>query len=484
MVAATLRRVNRRTFRILYIVVVLFAALSIRLVYIADTPYKAINDAGTYNRLASGVARTGDYSVGDGRHTGAGGSSGRTAYFPPGFPYFLAVVDLIDGHRAGGKAAIEPARTAQAVLGTVTVGLIGLVAWEAFGEAIALVAMALAAAYPVFIEMSGVLMAENLLLVFELAAVWAALRAHRARYPYVWIGATGILLGLATLTHQNAIVFVIPLGFAAVSACGRRVTPAAVTAHDGGSMVVTATGIHGRPEMRTQPRDRWWTGRGKAAGAVALLLVTTVLMILPWTIRNAVELHHFIPVSDETGITLVGTYNPTSAAYSPVPYKWRFFWKIPADAGLVREVGQYTEPALSAKLESQALDYIGNHPVAPLAVAYHNTLRMFELEGTRAWHASAIALDIPYANARAGVVAFWLLCLLALAGIATRAARAAPRWIWWLPVLYAVSIVFVNVETPRFREPIDPFLILLAACAVVTAFTRLMTALRRSRAPI
>ena len=52
------------------------------------------------------------------------------------------------------------------------------------------------------------------------------------------------------------------------------------------------------------------------------------------------------------------------------------------------------------------------------------------------------------------------------------------------PVLYAVSIVFVNVETPRFREPIDPFLILLAACAVVTAFTRLMTALRRSRAPI
>ncbi len=177
-------------------------------------------------------------------------------------------------------------------------------------------------------------------------------------------------------------MFVIPLGFAAVSACGRRVTPAAVTAHDGGSMVVTATGIHGRPEMRTQPRDRWWTGRGKAAGAVALLLVTTVLMILPWTIRNAVELHHFIPVSDETGITLVGTYNPTSAAYSPVPYKWRFFWKIPADAGLVREVGHYTEPALSAKLESQALDYIGDHPVAPLAVAYHNTLRMFELEGT------------------------------------------------------------------------------------------------------
>ncbi len=178
--AATLRRVNRRTFRILYIVVVLFAALSIRLVYIADTPYKAINDAGTYNRLASGVARTGDYH-GRRRPPHRRRRLERAdGVLPAGVPL------LPRGRRsdrrppAGGKAAIEPARAAQAVLGTVTVGLIGLVAWEAFGEAIALVAMALAAAYPVFIEMSGVLMAENLLLVFELAAVWAALRRARA----------------------------------------------------------------------------------------------------------------------------------------------------------------------------------------------------------------------------------------------------------------------------------------------------------------
>jgi len=27
----------------------------------------------------------------------------------------------------------------------------------------------------------------------------------------------------------------------------------------------------------------------------------------------------------------------------------------------------------------------------------------------------------------------------------------------------------INVETPRFREPVDPFLILLAACALATA---------------
>jgi hypothetical protein len=480
---ATLRRVNWRTFRILYVVVVLIAALCIRLAYIADTPYRAKNDAGTYNRLASGVARTGDYDVGNGRHTGAGGSSGRTAYFPPGFPYFLALVDIIDGHQAGGKTAIAPARVSQAVLGTVTVGLLGLVAWEACGEVVALVAMALAAVYPVFVVMSGVLMSENLLLVFELAAVWTALRAPRARYPYVWIGATGILLGLATLTHQNAIVFLIPLAFAAVAAVGGP-SRAPADERDSSATIVTATGIHGRREPRTRQRERWWTGRGAAAGAVALLVVTTVLMIVPWTIRNAVEVHHFIPVSDETGITLVGTYNPNSAANSRVPYKWLFFWKIPEDQHIVNTVGSYTEPGLSSKLESQALHYIGDNPFSPFVVAFHNTLRMFELEGTFAWHASAYALGISDGNSDVGVAGFWVVCVLALCGIATRAARAAPRWIWWLPVLYALTIVFVNVETPRFREPIDPFLIMLAACALAAAGQWVLTAVRTSRAPV
>ncbi len=58
-------------------------------------------------------------------------------------------------------------------------GLIGLVALEAFGAGVALVALALAAVYPVLVELSAVLVAENLMTAFILAAVWAALRAGR-----------------------------------------------------------------------------------------------------------------------------------------------------------------------------------------------------------------------------------------------------------------------------------------------------------------
>jgi len=40
-------------------------------------------------------------------------------------------------------------------------------------------------------------------------------------------------------------------------------------------------------------------------------------------------------------------------------------------------------------------------------------------------------------------------------------------------VLLALSVVLVNVETPRFREPVDPFLILLAAAGLATLIARL-----------
>ena len=69
-----------------------------------------------------------------------------------------------------------------------------------------------------------------------------------------------------------------------------------------------------------------------------------------------------------------------------------------------------------------------------------------------------------------------MLCLLALAGAFTKLARTAPKWIWWVPILLALSVVLVNVETPRFREPVDPFLILLAAAAAATLTARLRRA--------
>ena len=420
---------------------ILVGAFALRVAEVERTSFRPINDAGSYLTLASEVARTGDYSLSHNPGSGAGGTRGPSAYFAPGYPYFLALVDLVDGHATRRGGAIESARVSQAVLGTITVALIGLVALELFGEVGGLIALALAAVYPALIELAGVLVAENLLTALILGAVYAGLRVRRAkrtRSALAWVAAAGILSGLATLTHENGILIILPL-IAAVWT--------------------------GRP--RLEPRS---------LAVPALLIATTALTILPWTIRNAAVMHSFIPVSDETGITLVGTYNPQSAANSPVPYKWRIFYAIHGERTLIHDASTLTEPEIGSKLQSQALRYISDHPFSPFAVAYHNTRRLFELEGSFAWQAAASAISLPISVARIGVISFWLLCLLALTGAFTKLTRSAPLWVWAVPVLLALSVVLVNVETPRFRAPVDPFLILLASAALATLVAKLRRA--------
>ena len=413
------------------VALLLVLALGLRVGQVQRSAYRAVNDAGSYNSLASDVANTGDYDTPTGPAPGAGNTRGPSAYFPPGFPYFLAAVDLIDGHTGGGRPALHPARLSQAVLGTVAVALVGLVALEAFGPTVGVISLALAAVYPVLIELSGALVAENLLLVLELAALWAVLRARRSEHRYRWVAGAGVLTGLATLAHENGILLLIPLAIGLWTA---------------------------RP--RFSPR---------ALAAPALLIGVALLTIAPWTIRNAAELHRLIPVSDETGITLIGTYNPASAAFKPVPYKWRLFSSIPGERHRLGDRSRLSEPQLGDRLLSQAEHYIGDHPLVPLSVALHNTLRMLELEGSYAWHASAKAMSLQHSDAEIGVFSFWVLCLLALAGLFTKLVRRAPVWMWGIPLLLALSVVLVNMETPRFREPVDPFLIMLVGCALATA---------------
>ena len=388
---------------------------------------------------------------------GAGGTRGPSAYFPPAYPYFLSVIDLIDGHtdvtRVHGhtripSAAVHGARISQALLGTVTVALVGLLALEGLGALPALIALVLAAVYPVFIGLSGTIVAENLATPLVLVSIWAGLRALRSPHPYGWLGGAGVLAGLAVLAHVNMIVVVVPLALIAWRVTGGAVTP----------------------------------GVWRRLAAPGLVVSCLLLTLSPWLVRNAIVMNQFVFVADEAGISLVGTYNPASAADPRAPYKWRLYYGIPGQVGLARQASRLNETQLSSRLLNAAGHYVENHPFSPFAVGYYNSRRLLELEGSYAWRASAKAISLPIGVARAGVISFWLLCLVALAGLFTRAARAAWRWLWVTPVLLWLSVALINAETPRFREPIDPFLILLAACGLAAAWRAAQV--RLGRAPV
>jgi hypothetical protein len=276
-----------------------------------------------------------------------------------------------------------------------------------------------------------------------LAAIWAALRARRSDRPYPWLAGAGVLCGLSVLAHANMIVLVVPLILLAWQA---------------------------RPASAPEARWRSLLGPGLIVGC---MLVT----LTPWLVRNAIVMHRFVFVTDETGITLVGTYNHTSAVNHGLPYKWRLYYDIAGEGPLIRQAPQLTELQLSDRLQSQAQHYILGHLTAPFEVAYYNSRRLLELAGSHAWQASAKVISLSPGVARAGVISFYLLCLLALAGAFTRAAWRAWRWLWITPMLLWLSVVLINVETPRFREPIDAFLIVFAACGLAAAVRWLRTRL-------
>ena len=87
---------------------------------------------------------------------------------------------------------------------------------------------------------------------------------------------------------------------------------------------------------------------------------------------------------------------------------------------------------------------------------------MLDLAGLRRSRATAATITINHYWADRGLLCFWVFAALALAGAFTAMARRAPWYVWAFPVLSFLSVVFLVVETPRYRTPIDPFLVLLA----------------------
>jgi 4-amino-4-deoxy-L-arabinose transferase-like glycosyltransferase len=422
--------------------VLVLVAFGLRVGEVQRASYRPIGDATSYLQLGSHLATSGGYGVAG---PAAGGTRGPTAYFPPAYPYLIAGVDLLTGQRGSGSGSVEAQRITQAVVGTITVVLIGLIAYELLGMTTALIALTIAAVYPPLIELSTVLDAENLLTMLELAAVYSTLRALRDHGRLRWLFASGVFIGLATLTHTNGILLLLPLGAA----------------------------------MRHLPG----VGRARHMAGPAALATVALLTVLPWVIRDQTVMNRFVPVSDEAGITLAGTYNPSSAAASP-PYKWQYYANLPEFGALAGRAHHLTEPQLSSQLLGRVGTYIGNHPAAPLAAAYHNTLRLLELGGSFAWRASAAAIGLNAGTARIGVIGFWVVALLALAGAFSPLARRVPMWVWTVPVLMALSVVFVNGETPRFRAPIDPFVILLAACGLASVVEAVAARIaRRNESP-
>ncbi len=407
---------------------ILAVALALRLLFIAVTPdYTPRHDDRHYDRLACSIVVAGQYPVrpadADAESCGSmpSGENAPTAFRPPGYPVFLAAVHAVGEPLPGTRWT--RGRVANALLGTLAVGLLGLIALRIWSRRIALVAMAVLALDVPLILVSGSLMSDTLFVTVVLATVLVGLRARDAGRPVAWAAGTGAMVGIATLTRPTALVLLLPLALA----------------------------VAWRP----------W----RPAAAVALV-AATALMIAPWTVRNAVQLHAFIPVSDFVGSWVAGTYNDQSRNDPEHPGSSQTRVR-----GTFDDLKGVPEVPRQRELTRRGLQYAADHPGYVAQVLFWNTRRLLNLEGSGWWRYQGWTMSLPRWSADAAGYGFYVLALLALAGAFTRAARAAPVWLWLGPVLLFASVIFAG-SAIRYRAPVEPFLALLAAFALTALWRR------------
>ena len=418
---------------------VLLLALGVRLAAVGLTPdYRPDHDDRNYDWLAVAVAVTGGYpkvAHADGPRP--------TAFRPPAYPHALAGVYRLTGTaRAPGPERWRAGRVAQALLGTVAVALLGMIGRRLAGPRVALVAMALAAAYPPLLLVEGALVSEGLFVALVLAATLAALRHRDAPGGLGWALLAGALVGLATLTRSNAPVLLLPLGLAV------------------------------------------WTGRPRLAprslAAPAALVAAAALCVLPWTVRNQVVMGELIPLATQTGPALAGTFNETARLDREDPWAWRLMRTVPEYRDVYARRRELRETEIDAITRVRVRAYVRRHPESLLGVAWWNGRRLLELEGADRSRMTAGTIGAGHAYADAARWAFWVVLALAAAGALTPAARRVPGWVWLVPVLLVAGVLWVNSETPRFRIAVDPWLLLLAALALVAAGERVLRGPRRA----
>jgi hypothetical protein len=350
-----------------------------------------------------------------------------TAYFPVGYPAFLAALF------AGFGVSVVAVQAANIVLSAITIWIVYRLSERMLGaeiprgdrvsgDRVSRVAVLLLALFPSQILYTS-LASDSVLFQFLLCLGLLVLMAARIGWARLAVG--GMIFGLATLTRPYAVL-----------------VPGVVLACRGG-------------------RDRVFV----QARRLIVVYAAVVMVLAPWMIRNARSVGGAVPVSTNGGVNLlIGNGPGATGGFTEAPF------------ARLREAGlsEYQTDRLAWRLGAEA---VLSDPLRFFRLAPRKIMHMFaddsqalrwNLKGIRPRTSAAGYSPLEVAGMGAVQVYYTLAVLGSLAFLVLAARRrlfhreVSAVGYWIAAAFTATAIIFFG--DPRFHFPLTPLLCFYAAC--------------------
>jgi 4-amino-4-deoxy-L-arabinose transferase-like glycosyltransferase len=357
-----------------------------------------------------------------------------TAQWPPGWPFVLSLLYRVTG------SSDYAGQLLNAVLGAATVAMLYVLVRRLFGARAGLVAAAAWSLLPGALLWTDILVAETFY-TFALVAFFLLLHLLPRR---TWAAAVlGVAVGLLTLSRGEGLLL----------------------------LPVAVLGL-------------WVAGQWRRnLGRSAIVVLAFVAVLAPWTIRNFRVMDAFVPVSTNASLTLWVGHNPNANGSQNY---------IPPNA-LDNVPPKDRELVGSRIYRHQAMQYMRTHPLRELELI---PLKVVNLNRGDGWALDWVndpaakprpirpILDMPI-RVLADAGYFALLAFTLLAVLLGRRALWRERTTRAILVLFAESLVlygFVYYGNYRYRFPLEPLMLVLAAPLIVRLWEQRRTLFPTARA--
>lgn len=418
-------------------IAIFFLALGVRVLYNLTVAkgYMPTFDAGQYQHYGLNLAYTHHYTL-----QTEPLSDWSIAKRAPLWPFIIGAMALVFG-----SANFFP-RLFYCFLGAGSCLLVYSYARDLFGRRIGLLAGSMAALYAGMFIYDGWLYSESLFTFMQLAFSYTLLRYQRTK-RLLWAILSGLFIALASLTRPNGVSLL--------------------------ALVVVWSLV-----MLWQQR----LSLKKAVQAALIMIVVGCAVIAPWTIRNYLLLHRFVPVALGSGPVLRGAYNSTTLhpnSLGDMPWMPKgspmaqSVWINLQGEGLWLNANQKIDPltvkpgqdfdqAIDLYTEQWVFTHLSDMPRL-LALRLINTFTPYTSEN---------GLPMVQFPTRISSIVVWdlvwyttpLVLLLAAGGLIA----TWRRWRHDLLPVYLIMLLTIGTNlatygSSRFRAPMEPLFVILAA---------------------